>query len=387
MLKNYKKVFSILLVIILTFVLIAPQSYASTSTPTYCIIVNTQTNKLGYYKNGKLVKEFKVATGKSSSLTPTGKTKIVNKIKNRPYYSGGIPGGDPRNPLGDRWLGLNLRGTYGTTYAIHGNNDLSSIGKHVSEGCVRMYNNEVRWLFDRVPVGTTVILDRSSKSFVQIAKKYNITLQSSSSNDFKKLTTDIYRYDAGKGKYLTYINGRGYSQYLYLNASGNYAFTPSSWMTAAGLTVSKPSSSNGYKMTVNNPYIKMSSDLNEVLNKAKAGNLTKEEIQNELNKVTKISYSDNTEVSRPTYKKNLTKDIYRYDAGKGKYLTTINGRSYSQYSYLNKSGTYAFTPSSWMSAAGVKVTMPSASNGYIMQINNTYVKKYNDIIKELKSYL
>ncbi|MGL5693670.1 MAG: L,D-transpeptidase, partial [Peptostreptococcaceae bacterium] len=118
MYKKTKKVICMLLTLVILFSSSSIYSYAA-SAPSHCIIVNTQTNKLGYYKNGKLVKQFKVATGKSSTQTPTGKSKIVNKIKNRPYYSGGIPGGDPRNPLGDRWLGLQLRGTYGTTYGIH----------------------------------------------------------------------------------------------------------------------------------------------------------------------------------------------------------------------------------------------------------------------------
>jgi len=57
----------------------------------------------------------------------------VNKIKNRPYYTGHIPGGNPRNPLGKRGLGLNANGTYGgDTYGTHDNNNESSIGKYVS---------------------------------------------------------------------------------------------------------------------------------------------------------------------------------------------------------------------------------------------------------------
>ena len=87
------------------------------------IIVNKKTNKLAYFSDGKLVKTFPVATGKSKELTPEGSFKMVVKVKNRPYYKEKIPGGDPANPLGDRWLGLEVNGTYGTTYAIHGNNN------------------------------------------------------------------------------------------------------------------------------------------------------------------------------------------------------------------------------------------------------------------------
>ncbi|MGL6107350.1 immunoglobulin-like domain-containing protein [Romboutsia sp.] len=87
------------------------------------------------------------------------------------------------------------------------------------------------------------------------------------------------------------------------------------------------------------------------------------------------------------YNKLLTKDIYKYDVGKDNHLTYINGKGYSQYSYLNTSGKYAFTPSSWMKAAGLEVSMPTSSNGYMMKIDNPYIKKYEDTIKQINEYL
>lgn len=165
------------------------------------LIINSKKNKLGYFKDGVLVKEFSVATGKSSTPTPQGKFKIVNKIKNRPYYSGGIPGGSPKNPLGDRWLGLHVGVTYGTTYAIHGNNNASSIGKHVSGGCIRMHNSEIRWLFDQINVGAYAIIDYSDKTFVQIAAKYGINLgsQSSESQNIKNLKNAYKKFSSYNG--------------------------------------------------------------------------------------------------------------------------------------------------------------------------------------------
>lgn len=141
------------------------------------IIIKTSSNTMAYYKDGILVKEFNVATGKKSAPTPKGKFKIVNKIVNRPYYKDNIKGGDPRNPLGNRWLGLQVGSTYGTTYAIHGNNNESSIGKSVSAGCVRMHNSDIKWLFDQVRSQTTVIISDSSQSYKQIGTSYNINLQ------------------------------------------------------------------------------------------------------------------------------------------------------------------------------------------------------------------
>ncbi|MGG7060560.1 L,D-transpeptidase, partial [Clostridium tertium] len=46
----------------------------------HLLIVNTKKNTLGYYVNRELVKTFKIASGKSSTPTPQGKTTIVNKI-------------------------------------------------------------------------------------------------------------------------------------------------------------------------------------------------------------------------------------------------------------------------------------------------------------------
>jgi hypothetical protein len=80
------------------------------------IMINIDRNEMAYVKKGKLIRTFKVATGSSLTPTPTGTFKIVNKIKNRPYYKGKIPGGAPNNPLGKLWLGLNINGTWGDGY-------------------------------------------------------------------------------------------------------------------------------------------------------------------------------------------------------------------------------------------------------------------------------
>lgn len=138
------------------------------------IIVNSRNNTLRYYKSGKLSRSYSCATGASSSPTPQGKFSICKKIKNRPYYKLNIPGGAPNNPLGKRWLGLQVNGTNGNVYAIHGNNNESSIGKSVSKGCIRMHNAEIEAFYDIVPIGTTVIIKNTSQTDKQIAASYNI---------------------------------------------------------------------------------------------------------------------------------------------------------------------------------------------------------------------
>jgi lipoprotein-anchoring transpeptidase ErfK/SrfK len=124
------------------------------------IKIDKSTNKLYFYEKGKLVKSFPVATGKKPSYTPEGLFTIHEKIKNRPYYKEKIKGGDPKNPLGDRWLGLKVTRNGKTSYAygIHGNNNEKSIGKYVSAGCIRMHNKDVRWLYDQIKTPTPVYI-------------------------------------------------------------------------------------------------------------------------------------------------------------------------------------------------------------------------------------
>jgi lipoprotein-anchoring transpeptidase ErfK/SrfK len=70
-----------------------------------------------------------------------------------PWLPAVIPPG-PRNPMGERALTLNPG-----EYAIHGTNRPDSVGKFVSYGCIRMLNADIIDLYDRVVVGTLVIVE------------------------------------------------------------------------------------------------------------------------------------------------------------------------------------------------------------------------------------
>jgi lipoprotein-anchoring transpeptidase ErfK/SrfK len=63
-----------------------------------------------------------------------------------------IPGGAPDNPLKARWLGVY------DGVGIHGTSEDWSIGSRASHGCIRMHVSDVIDLFDRVPVGTPVLI-------------------------------------------------------------------------------------------------------------------------------------------------------------------------------------------------------------------------------------
>ena len=71
-------------------------------------------------------------------------------------YRNGMPGG-PKNPLGARALYLFDNG-YDTFYRIHGTTAPQTIGRAVSNGCIRMINEHVIDLYNRVPLGTTVVV-------------------------------------------------------------------------------------------------------------------------------------------------------------------------------------------------------------------------------------
>jgi lipoprotein-anchoring transpeptidase ErfK/SrfK len=71
-------------------------------------------------------------------------------------WKDGMPGG-PGNPLGARALYLFQNGK-DTLYRIHGTNEPQSIGRAVSSGCIRMLNADVIDLYERVPIGTKVIV-------------------------------------------------------------------------------------------------------------------------------------------------------------------------------------------------------------------------------------
>jgi lipoprotein-anchoring transpeptidase ErfK/SrfK len=129
------------------------------------IVIRRGSNQLYLYRLGdkpKLIREFKVATGRSQYPTPLGKFEVINKQFNPWWYPPAgsewaqgaepIPPG-PGNPLGTRWMGLSA-----PYVGIHGTPDAASIGYSASHGCIRMLIPQVEWLFTQVDVGTPVFI-------------------------------------------------------------------------------------------------------------------------------------------------------------------------------------------------------------------------------------
>lgn len=88
--------------------------------------------------------------------TWTPPAAMVERDKLAAEWASGMPGG-PRNPLGARALYL-YQGNVDTLYRIHGTFAPSSIGKAVSSGCIRLINADVADLYERVPIGTRVVV-------------------------------------------------------------------------------------------------------------------------------------------------------------------------------------------------------------------------------------
>lgn len=98
-----------------------------------------------------------------------GWTPTANMLRTEPEIYGpfreGVPGG-LASPLGSRALYL-YRGSRDTFFRIHGTNDLESIGNSGSAGCIRLFNQDMIDLYERVPLGTRVSM-RSYEDSVRI---------------------------------------------------------------------------------------------------------------------------------------------------------------------------------------------------------------------------
>jgi lipoprotein-anchoring transpeptidase ErfK/SrfK len=139
---------------------VAPRQTANAFGPV--IVVTRGANTLRLYDGRSLIRTFPVATGQTIYPTPPGVFQIVDKQENPWWYPPTqdawarglkpVPPG-PSNPLGTRWMGLSAPGV-----GIHGTDADTSIGYSVSHGCIRMHVPDAEWLFERVSVGTPVVI-------------------------------------------------------------------------------------------------------------------------------------------------------------------------------------------------------------------------------------
>jgi lipoprotein-anchoring transpeptidase ErfK/SrfK len=134
-----------------------------TTEPPGTIIVSTSERHLYLIQPGGRALRYGIGVGRDG-FQWQGMVTITNKkewpdwtpppemIARQPYLPRFMAGG-PGNPLGARAMYLGA-----TVYRIHGTNQPQTIGTKISSGCFRLVNADVADLFDRVPIGTKVII-------------------------------------------------------------------------------------------------------------------------------------------------------------------------------------------------------------------------------------
>ncbi|MFL5844709.1 MAG: L,D-transpeptidase family protein [Solirubrobacteraceae bacterium] len=128
------------------------------------ITVDREGFRLRLFKRLRISKRYGIAVGMAGLDTPAGTYRIQNKQvdptwtkPDSDWVPAGergdvVPGGDPSNPLKARWMGIY------DGVGIHGTSEDWSIGSRASHGCIRMHVSDVIDLYDRVPVGTPVLI-------------------------------------------------------------------------------------------------------------------------------------------------------------------------------------------------------------------------------------
>ena len=127
------------------------------------VVVDTPARRLYYVLGNNRAIRYGVRVGRDG-FTWTGVQKISRKaewpdwrpppemLQRQPYLPRFMAGG-PGNPMGARALYLGS-----TVFRIHGTNQPETIGQAISSGCFRLANGDIADLYDRVPVGTKVVI-------------------------------------------------------------------------------------------------------------------------------------------------------------------------------------------------------------------------------------
>ena len=130
---------------------VAPQE-----TPTR-LMLRLGERRVEVYRGETLAASYPVAVGKPGWETPTGEFEVLSTVVDpgwtSPFTNEVVPPG-PNSPLGDRWIAFWTDGE--NMIGFHGTPNRDSVGQAASHGCVRMYNEHIRELFELVQIGTPV---------------------------------------------------------------------------------------------------------------------------------------------------------------------------------------------------------------------------------------
>lgn len=148
-----------------------PTRYVLPHGPRNGVVLNLAEYRLYYYPTPEegqpaVVMTYPISIGRMDWETPLGRTTIISKVRNPAWYPPAsiraehaaegdplpriVPPG-PKNPLGEYAMRLGLPG-----YLIHGTNRPAGVGMRVTHGCIRMFPEDIDYLFGRVDVSTAV---------------------------------------------------------------------------------------------------------------------------------------------------------------------------------------------------------------------------------------
>lgn len=121
------------------------------------LVLRLGQRRVEVYRGETLEASYPVAVGKPGWETPTGDFAVLSTIENpgwtSPFTNEVLPPG-PDSPLGERWIAFWTDGE--NMIGFHGTPNRASIGQAASHGCVRMYNEHIRELYELVDIGTPV---------------------------------------------------------------------------------------------------------------------------------------------------------------------------------------------------------------------------------------
>lgn len=111
------------------------------------------------YRGESQIASYPVAVGKPGWETPTGTFQVTEKVENPQWenpWTGEVRPAGPNSALGLRWIGFWHDGK--DAIGFHGTPTVNSIGQAASHGCVRMRNEDIVALFEKVEMGTVVMV-------------------------------------------------------------------------------------------------------------------------------------------------------------------------------------------------------------------------------------
>lgn len=135
--------------------------------PSTYVVIRVKARRLELMQAGVAspLGRFPIAVGRGGHETPTGRFQVEEMVEHPDFLQidpkdptrvlKRIPPG-PENPLGERWIGF-AHGD-GWTIGMHGTPHPELLGRAVSGGCIRMRNADVLYVYERVTLGTPVIV-------------------------------------------------------------------------------------------------------------------------------------------------------------------------------------------------------------------------------------